>query len=106
MILKSEKHQVIIKYALLLAIIYAVPMVVSYSFKLIPKGLANNIEDLLKSVIPLLVVIVGNLIAMYFVIKDSKRFQIQNKYLSWLTLFYCPVGVCILLIHIVLESDD
>lgn len=106
MILKSEKNQVIIKYALLLAIIYAVQMVVNYSFKLVPKELANNIENLLKARIPLLVVIIGNLIAMYFVIKDTKRFQVKNKYLGWLTFFYCPVGVCILHIHIILESGE
>jgi len=106
MILKSEKNQVIIKYALLLTIIYAVQMVVSYSFKLVPKQPANNIENLVKNSIPFLMVIIGNLIAMYFVIKDVRRFQVKNKYLGWLTFIYCPVGVCILLIHFVLESGD
>ena len=104
--LNSETNKVIVKYALLLTVLYAVQLSVSYLMTFLYLKPANNIERLLKSVIPFLVVIIGNVIAMYFVIKDKKQFQIQNRYLSILTLCFRPVGVCILLIQIVLESRE
>jgi hypothetical protein len=99
----SETNKVIVKYALLLTILYAVQLSVSYLMMLYPKP-TDNVEILLKSAIPLFVVIIGNLLAMYFVMKDKKKFQIQNRYLAISTLCFRPVGVCILLIQIVLES--
>lgn len=102
--LNSETNKVIVKYALLLTVLSAVQLSLSYLIIFLYPKPANNVERLLTSAITLLVVIIGNIIAMLFVMKDKKQFQIQNRYLELLTFFFCPVGVCILLIQIIGEN--
>lgn len=106
MIHKPEKTALIVKYALLLTIIYAVQMMLRYFYKFALHELANNFQNLLKSFVPFIMAVVGNLIALYFVLKDKNRFNLKNKYLGWLTFFYCPVGVCVLLIHVIIGNSN
>lgn len=98
---QTETNQVIVKYALLLTILYAVQLLVNYSLKIGMENPTNNIESTVKLLVSLLFVMVGNGIAVLFVMKDKKKFQIKNRYLVLLTFFFCPVGVCVLLIHII-----
>lgn len=47
-----------------------------------------------------------NLVAALFVASDVRKYQPKSKYLILLTIVYRPLGVCLLLISLVLKSDE
>ena len=95
------------KYAIILSLLYFFQYIVQYVLAYYRIAVSSNYSDLLwLSAIQGIVVIVGNLITFWFVYKDKRHFQIENRYLEILTLCFRPLGVCILLIQVVLVKRE
>jgi len=102
---KSELVKLISKYAMLLIILYAMQFLIQYIIRFFVQPLGvSNINRLWLAGITIGIVIIGNVVAMFFVMKDKQKYQIENRYLEILTLCFRPVGVCVLLIQMVLEN--
>lgn len=103
----SEIGKIFAKYTLLLAILYAIQYLMEYGLRFYKLSETISNSNILKmSFIGIGVVIVGNLITLWFVLKDKKEFQIENRYLGILTFCFRPLGVCILLIQIIMKNKE
>mgnify|MGYP006310357687 CR=1 FL=1 len=100
-----EIEKLIIKYAILLAIIYALQYALLFflnsGFEL--KTLSNDAPVL--SFIPQFITLLFSFVTLFFIWKDSRRMQIKNKYLLLLTLLFRPLGVCIFLLEAALHNS-
>ena len=68
--MKPELNHLLIKYALLLAILYGIELIGGYGARFIFKGALNNAETLVKNLVPLFVMMWKNLVALFFVLRD------------------------------------
>jgi hypothetical protein len=104
---KMALRKLFAKYAMLLALLYGFQYAIQYgiSYYRISESL-NNYDRIWLQAIPVIIVIVGNLITLWFVYKDKRRFQIENRYLEILTVCFRPIGVCILLIQVILKNRE
>jgi len=100
----SELMKLLTKYALLLAIVYAIEVISRYVFYTFFKPENGAGLNTLNGQLFFVLGIIGNLVVMLFVMKDKRRFMIKNRFLEILTFFYRPLGVCILLIQVILET--
>lgn len=92
---------------MLLFVLYILDLALHYWLKQWkPDENGYSFYSLMLSIMPTAIYLVMNIIIAIFVAKDIRKYGIGEKFLIILTIFYRPLGVCLLLIAMILHKNS
>ena len=103
----QQFSMLISKYALMLIVLYLVQYGFDRFYNIYLREIIfENRHSGWDFIIPWGSVVLLNLVAAYVVASDMKKYQLKAPYLTFLTLVFRPLGICLLLITLIINKEQ